>query len=497
MRPHLLSRHGGFNLDGPLPWNSDILVKDLDLKPLINTMSGGDEFVGKVAMKTLLTGANNIDDILWRQEALRDAIANSETIYSVYEALTRTVKRVKELWWFSGMDEAPMRSIYGSVKLLKIYIDGIDEVRRLFLSVKHRFKSRAFNSLIEMFEKYFNEDYLNEARSALAQLESMEGIVVEAGLAGDASLRGFRLIKPAQKKGLRKIISALAERKYSWSLPPRDEGGAKQLDVIRNLAVKRAARALLRARRHTAEFVNSLRAEIAFYVAALNLWRKLKEIGVPLSFPVPRPCEERALRFQDLVEASLALRMGRRPVGNSLDTRGRPLVFVSGPNRGGKTVFLRSIGQAQLMMMAGLFVTAERFESSITRGVYTHFSVEERARYGRGRLEEELARMKEIIDHIRSCSLLLMNESFSSTNEAEGSEIAREIIRALIEKGVRVIYVTHFYEVQAWFRDNMGDKTVFLRAERLKDGTRTYRILPGEPEKTSYAEEVYKKVFNQ
>jgi len=488
-------RDRSFNVDEPEPWNSSTLVRDLDLAPLINAMANGDDFVKKVARKVLLLGVSSMDDILYRQEALRDALANQETIYSVYKVLSQTVKRAKEMWWFSGIDEAPMRAIYGSVKLLGIYIDGIVEVRKLLLAARNRFKSAAFTSLVKTLDEHFNPEYVSKVREVLTQLASMEGITVEVGLASDASLHGFKLIKPPKKSGLRKIVSALVERKYSWSLPPRDESGARQLDLIRNLATREAARAIIKARRSTAKLVHSLRAEIAFYVAAINLWNSLRKIGVPLSFPKPHPCGKRILRFRDLVEASLALRMGKKPVGNSLDTQGRPLIFVSGPNRGGKTVFLRSIGQAQLMMMAGLFVAAESFESSITRGVFTHFSVEEKTRHGKGRLEEELARMSEIVSHINSCSLLLMNESFSSTNEAEGSEIAREIIRALIEKGVRVIYVTHFYDVQVWFQENMRDKTVFLRAERLEDGTRTYRIIPGEPRRTSHAEEIYNKVF--
>jgi len=163
-----------------------------------------------------------------------------------------------------------------------------------------------------------------------------------------------------------------------------------------------------------------------------------------------------------------------------------------------RDVFLsKKLGRAQLMMMAGMFVTAEHFESSVSPGIYTHFKVEEKANLGRGRLEEELARMSGIVDHLKSGSLLLMNESFSSTNEREGSEIAREILRALIEKGVRIIYVTHFYELQRWFSEHRRSDTLFLKAERRSDGTRTYRIIPGEPEKTSYAEEVYLKVFKQ
>jgi len=263
------------------------------------------------------------------------------------------------------------------------------------------------------------------------------------------------------------------------------------------LALERIAKKLSVASSHVLEFVNSLRTELAFYVGSLNLWDRLKQLGVPLSFPEAHPPESKTLRFKDLVEASLALRMGGKPVGNSLDSGEKPIILISGPNKGGKTVFLRSVGQAQLMMMVGMFVAAEHFESSVSSGIFTHFKVEEKVNLSRGLFEEEVARMSEIVERIKRGSLLLMNESFSSTNEREGSEVAREVIVALAERGVRVIFVTHFYELQRWLMENRKDDVLFLRAERKEDGTRTYRIIPGAPEKTSYADEVYSKVFGE
>jgi len=105
--------------------------------------------------------------------------------------------------------------------------------------------------------------------------------------------------------------------------------------------------------------------------------------------------------------------------------------------------------------------------------------------------------MSEIADHIKRGSFLLINESFSSTNEREGSEIAREVIVALAERGVRIIFVTHFYELQRRLMESRKDDVLFLRVERKEDGTRTYRIIPGAPEKTSYADEVYSKIFGE
>jgi len=91
--------------------------------------------------------------------------------------------------------------------------------------------------------------------------------------------------------------------------------------------------------------------------------------------------------------------------------------------------------------------------------------------------------------------MLLFNESFAATNEREGSEIARQITAALIEKGIKVVFVTHLYEfARSMYASNMTN-AIFLRAERRTDGTRTFRVIEDEPLQTSYGKDVYDAVF--
>ena len=169
--------------------------------------------------------------------------------------------------------------------------------------------------------------------------------------------------------------------------------------------------------------------------------------------------------------------------------------MITGANQGGKSTFLRSVGLAQLMMQAGMFVAAESFTASVSAGVFTHFKREEDAAMEKGKLDEELARMSAITSQIRPGCLLLYNESFASTNEREGSEIARQVIRALTEAGIRIVFVTHMYDLAGRYYAEQDPGTLFLRAERQPDGHRTFRLLPGEPLPTSYGEDLYREVF--
>ena len=104
-----------------------------------------------------------------------------------------------------------------------------------------------------------------------------------------------------------------------------------------------------------------------------------------------------------------------------------------------------------------------------------------------------MTRMSRISDHLRPGALVLLNESFSATNEREGSEICGQITRALRDNGVEVFSVSHLYAYAASF---IGDPDVqFLRAQRLDSGERTYKILSGEPLVTAHGDDLYRKIF--
>jgi DNA mismatch repair ATPase MutS len=218
-------------------------------------------------------------------------------------------------------------------------------------------------------------------------------------------------------------------------------------------------------------------------------------MGEPTCLPVPAPAGERKLSFSGLYDVSLALSMRQNVVGNDLEADHRHLVIITGANTGGKSTFLRSVGLAHLMMQAGMFVPAGSFCSEVCEGVFTHYKREEDVTMESGKWDEELSRMSDIVDNIRPNSLLLFNESFASTNEREGSEIASQIVWALLDKHVKVFFVTHLYHFAHRFFDKKLEGVTFLRAERRPDGTRPFKLIEGEPLQTSYGEDLYRTVF--
>jgi hypothetical protein len=103
--------------------------------------------------------------------------------------------------------------------------------------------------------------------------------------------------------------------------------------------------------------------------------------------------------------------------------------------------------------------------------------------------------MSDIANNLKPSSLLLFNESFAATNEREGSEIARQVVVALVESRMKIFFVTHLYKfAREIFDKNMKD-AIFLRAERRTEGRRTFKLIKGEPLQTSYGKDLYKEIF--
>nr|WP_279381133.1 hypothetical protein [Meiothermus sp. CFH 77666] len=218
-----------------------------------------------------------------------------------------------------------------------------------------------------------------------------------------------------------------------------------------------------------------------------------------LSFCLPEIAQDKWESLREGFELALArqqLEAGGKVVPNSfyLEDPERILV-VTGPNQGGKTTFLRSLGQAQLMLQSGLFVGAQTFTSGLCAGVFTHFKREEDPTLKSGKFDEELSRMSRIVDHLRPGALVLLNEPFAATHELEGAEVAYQVVRALRAQGVRVYLVSHMYSLTRRLLEEGFPDAVFLRAERKPDGSRSYRMLPGEPLSTSFGPDVYQQVF--
>jgi hypothetical protein len=355
------------------------------------------------------------------------------------------------------------------------------------------FESVGFRTLFRTLSDELGDEYLAGVEPHLKRLDSGRGMLMSARL-GDGNVgNDYVLRRPLRRRLMEQVLGDRSG--YGFSIDPRDEAGSQALGELRGRGIALTATALGRSADHILSFFVRLRFELGFYLACLNLRALLHEHDQATCIPEPAAGGSVDLTARGLYDPSLSIAGVSPVVGSDVDLADKPLLVITGANRGGKSTFLRAIGLAQLMMQAGMFVAAESFRADLRAGVFTHYRREEDPTMTRGKLDEELSRAGAMLDGMPAAALVLFNESFSSTNEREGSEIGRQLVHALVDSGVKVAYVTHMYDLAHSLWAEQRPDATFLRAERLPDGRRTFRLIPGEPLPTSHGLDLYGRIF--
>ncbi|HUB70596.1 MAG TPA: hypothetical protein VL984_09250 [Acidimicrobiales bacterium] len=488
------SRRDGFTVKGPeLPTRAAALVQDLELTTVLRAMAGKDPLVFDVAKLVLLSSLAGPAQITYRQDILFDCIAHPEVARELYGIAAGALVKESEIW--SPFLNDPPYLLDHAVKVLEVLLVQLKQLRKIADDNVAKVTSKGLTTLFSMLQAELSDDYFGEVEEHLKKMQWKTGVLSSARLGKGNRGSGYVLRSPNRTKRTWKERVGLGPRtSYSFEVSPRDEAGFRTLTELKGRGLNLAANALSQSSDHVLSFFALLCGELSFYVGCLNLHDQLVAKGEPVCAPMPLPPERDALSYQGIYDVSLALRSGERLVGNRADAEDKSLIMITGANSGGKSTLLRSIGQAQLMMQCGMFVGAEVFQANVAEAVFTHFIREEDKTMRSGKLDEELARMSVIADEVVPRSLVLFNESFAATNEREGSEIARQVVEALLESGVKVVFVTHQFTLANTFYAKGESTALFLRAQRAADGRRTFKLEEGEPLPTSFGEDVYRRV---
>ena len=502
MKALLMYQDRDFDPQASLATNAEALAQDLELDTLFQAMSAGDEFLFGVARTAVLRSIVEPDTILYRQHILADCLEHPKTVRDMYGLAVEAVERERKVWgWMSA--RYPEGTLHRSIEVLKLFMESLKRLRGIALEQRDGFHSEGFRRFFAMIASELDDEYVGLVEDHLARLEFRNGLLMSAELGNGNRGVKYILRRPSEVKrswperlqGWLEQVTGKNNSSYVYEIADRDEAGFRALSDLRTQGIAHVAAALAQSTDHILSFFNMLRTELAFYVGCLNLQDLLMRKGEPICFPEPLPAENPMLSGRGLYDVCLSLKMDARVVGNEVAGDGKHLVMITGANRGGKSTFLRSLGLAQLMMQCGMFVPAQQFRANVCRGLFTHFKREEDATMKSGKLDEELMRMSAIVDRLGANSIVLFNESFGSTNEREGSEIARQIVRGLLEAGTKVYYVTHMFDLAHGFYRERMDAAQFLRAERLSDGRRTFRLVEREPQPTSYGRDLYERIF--
>jgi DNA mismatch repair ATPase MutS len=214
--------------------------------------------------------------------------------------------------------------------------------------------------------------------------------------------------------------------------------------------------------------------EIHFYLAVLDYVQRFAAAGLTFCYPEMSDVSKECFA-EDLFDVALGQKLlsrGEEMVRNSFHLVGEERIFViSGPNQGGKTTFARAFGQVHYLAALGCPVPATRACLLLCDRIFTHFEREENLEDLRGKLQDDLVRIRDILDRATGRSVLVLNEIFSSTTLADARTLGRRILERIMELDALCVCVTFIDELSL-----LGAKTVSMVSS----------IVPGDPTRRTF-----------
>lgn len=459
--------------------------------------------------------------MIYRNEVFEDMMncpALSETLGKLIPVLT-DVTELRRLEADSQSDD-----YLSSITEIELYISCIEILYGGLKDIKSNLKSRAFIQFADRIIELAESDYYKELNEKLSELTKRVREIksVSIGVNLDAQLRpsyaGVLSVNSEPFKSgdtIDKILRLkFKDDEYTCiaNLVPfgksQSDNQKTALSTAFNSAINEVYRSSLKSWKkivhsyvlENTDFLLAMMPEIEFIVKGTEMLCRLHSRENPLSRPIIAPADERVFVANELYNPAVALKLSDNEeiVANDISfSKDDALIYVlTGPNRGGKSVVTCAIGLATAMMQLGMFVPAKNARISPADAIYTHFPTGADDTIDKGRLGEECARLGEIFDTVSNESLVLLDESFSSTGSYEGSYIAAEVLSGMSMVGCRCLFATHLHELAAEIdrinadsQKNGGAKIDTLVAG-IEEGRRSFKIYRAKPDGKSYARDI-------
>lgn len=458
----------------------------------------------------------------YRREMFNDMLEN-ETLGKTLNSLIPILNDISELRRLEA-DSGNTEDYLMCITEIELYISCIDVLTKGLAPIRNSLKGEAFITLADRIFELSESDYYKELNIKLNELTKRVREIksVTIGVNLDAQLRaseaGVISINAGQFRSgdmLDKILHLnFKDDEYTCiaNLVPfnrkQSDSEKTALALAFNSAINDVYKSSLRSWKkivqtyvlENTDFLLNLMPEIEFVGKATAMMRTLKNRGTPLCTPEITSAEDKMFVCHALYNPCVAIKVEDAMVPNDIKFDKETSIYVlTGPNRGGKSVITCAIGLAQAMMQLGMFVPAESATISPVDAIYTHFPTGSDDTIDKGRLGEECARLTAIFEKITSKSLVLLDESLSSTGAYEASYIAAEVLSGLARFGCRCLFATHLHELAAEI-DNINAKVeseggchIDTLVAVIEEGQRSFKIVRAKPDGKSYARDIAQK----
>lgn len=498
------------------------IIKDLNLKVLFRASAqpvwkGGastkqaekeDVFVYETMKRIMLTPLQSAEQVIYRQNLVKEAVARPDFIEKLYQIgrsagkiLVQNRQREKERRGEHGGE------LLGTFEFLCELVRYLEEIIEVLKDEAFDIES-GWTDLRQRLDNACGGEFFLLMHQVMDDMDFFSGggaVSFSMELGAGMKESDIRLLSMENSEALKKDVK-WHQRLFGTKERSKEKGSYRDI-LLRAEEQIREAHEMEKAAftfvlsyfrpflDKLIEFFNVFEVHMAFYKGCANLWERVNIFGGYFCFPEVLGESDKRFDFAGLYELEMSILTREVPVSNSVTQKDCWLLVITGANQGGKSTCLRSIGIAQILMQSGMYVPATHFCGRLYQNIYTHFTRREDTTMNSGRLDEELKRMDRIISTVTKDSLLLLNESFATTTEKEGSSIAMDIISALYECGITVGMVTHLLQFAGDLYKKKPEHALFLSAERKEDGTRTFHMIRKEPENTSFGLDLYNEII--
>ena len=497
-----------------LPRISDDVCEELGLNEIFNLKSS--------SLTHFFTSDPEV--IRYRQKTVADMMEIPEireTLAKVHPILDD----IRQLRILDNELTSTGESYLYSITEIELYVSCIDVLKEGFSPIKEKITSDAFRALADFIIELSESEYyieLNKKLEALAsRVREVKSITVGVNLdrelrpesAGVISINaepfksGKVLDKILRLSFKNDAFTCIAE--LSPFVKGQSDNRREALIGAFNGAIEDVFRSSVKGWRSivgdyvldNTDFLLRLLPEIEFVSRSSELLTKLsRHPGCNVCIPTVKSAEEKAFSAIGLYNPRVALAIDDEIVTNDLAFDDEARIYVlTGPNRGGKSVITVALGAAQAFCQLGLPVPAKEAEISVVDGIFTHFPEGADDTIDKGRLGEECARLKEIFDEATPDSLILLDESLSSTGAYEATYIASEILTAFAAMRTRGIFSTHLHELAASVAEinarsaSVGGIKLDTLVAGMEEGQRSIKIYRRKPDGKSYAKDIADK----
>ena len=459
--------------------------------------------------------------IEYRQEVFKDLLENEE-LCNLLVKVNPILSDISELRRLSIDNETSDTYLY-SITEIELYVSCMELLYEGLKPIVSTLKSNAFIELANLVIELTESDYYKELNQRLRELTSrvreVKSVTIGVNLDGRLHPESAGVLSVNNeyfKSGelLQKILRLdFKSNEYTCiaSLVPFKKGQSDNQQSALSNAFNNALNTVFKTSMRSwksvvhsyilenADFLIKLMPEIEFLVKGVELV-KLISSSNPICYPKIMPIENKAFEVKGVYNPVVATKVDEKMVQNDFvfDENGRFFV-LSGPNRGGKSVITCAIGLTFALCQLGLCVPCENAIISPVDGIFTHFPSGADDTIDKGRLGEECARLDEIFDYITENSLVLLDESLSSTGSYEASYIASEILCGISMVGCRGIFSTHLHELASMIDDINercqinGGSMIDTLVAGIEDGQRSFKINRQKPDGKSYAKDIADK----